>query len=134
MQERPDGVHPKMEKYLLRKAFDRPESPYLPEDVLWRQKEQFSDGVGYDWVDRLREYSHEVCRLAQVCLPLFPCDYAVHHVKHEEGWKDMGELPANGSCATSMLPCLNTQVFPRNSELRKTDCAYLNTNLRQQPI
>ena len=60
MQEKPDGVHPKMEKYLLRKAFDRPDSPYLPESVLWRQKEQFSDGVGYDWVDRLKEYSHEV--------------------------------------------------------------------------
>ena len=28
----------KMEKHLLRKAFDTPENPYLPEDVLWRQK------------------------------------------------------------------------------------------------
>ena len=70
MQEKPDGVHPKMEKYLLRKAFDRPESPYLPESVLWRQKEQFSDGVGYDWVDRLREYSHEVS-LKPCCIQ--PC-------------------------------------------------------------
>ena len=59
MKARPDGRHPKMEKYLLRKAFDTPERPYLPEDVLWRQKEQFSDGVGYDWVDRLKAYSHE---------------------------------------------------------------------------
>ena len=110
-------MHPKMEKYLLRKAFDRPESPYLPEDVLWRQKEQFSDGVGYDWVDRLREYSHEVCRLALLCLPCFPFDYAIHHMQHEKGWKDMGELPANCSCAMSMLPCLYTQIFTRNSEL-----------------
>jgi asparagine synthetase B (glutamine-hydrolysing) len=61
MADKPDGMHPRMEKYLLRKAFDRPDSPYLPESVLWRQKEQFSDGVGYDWVDRLRDYSHEVC-------------------------------------------------------------------------
>ena len=117
MQERPDSKHPKMEKYLLRKAFDRPESPYLPEDVLWRQKEQFSDGVGYDWVDRLREYSHEVCRLAQVCLPHVPSDYAIYHMKYEKGWKDMGGLPANCFCATSMLPCLYTQEFPQNSEL-----------------
>ena len=28
-------------------AFDNPEDPYLPHDILWRQKEQFSDGVGY---------------------------------------------------------------------------------------
>ena len=44
-----------MEKWLLRKAFDTPEQPYLPNDGLWRQKEQFSDGVGYSWIDSLRE-------------------------------------------------------------------------------
>ena len=47
-----DGV----EKYILRKAFDTPEQPYLPQEVLWRQKEQFSDGVGYNWIDTLIEY------------------------------------------------------------------------------
>lgn len=44
------------EKYILRKAFDVPEDPYLPETVLWRQKEQFSDGVGYNWIDQLIDY------------------------------------------------------------------------------
>ena len=44
------------EKYILRKAFDTPENPYLPEEVLWRQKEQFSDGVGYQWIDELIDY------------------------------------------------------------------------------
>ena len=44
----------RMEKYTLRKAFDDPEQPYLPKDVLWRQKEQFSDGVGYGWIDSLK--------------------------------------------------------------------------------
>lgn len=40
MTVKPDGVHPKMEKYILRKAFDLPgDQAYLPEDVLWRQKE-----------------------------------------------------------------------------------------------
>ena len=48
-----------MEKYILRKAFDDPEDPYLPESVLWRQKEQFSDGVGYDWVDGLKEHAQK---------------------------------------------------------------------------
>ena len=45
----------KIEKYCLRKAFDKTdeESGYLPDSVLWRQKEQFSDGVGYNWVDSL---------------------------------------------------------------------------------
>jgi asparagine synthase (glutamine-hydrolysing) len=44
------------EKYILRKAFDTPDNPYLPDEVLWRQKEQFSDGVGYNWIDTLIEY------------------------------------------------------------------------------
>ena len=46
-----------IEKYILRKAFDTPEDPFLPQEVLWRQKEQFSDGVGYSWIDRLVEYA-----------------------------------------------------------------------------
>lgn len=41
----------KMEKWVLRKAFE----DYLPESVVWRQKEQFSDGVGYNWIDTLKE-------------------------------------------------------------------------------
>ncbi|KAG8867347.1 asparagine synthetase [Serendipita sp. 405] len=47
-----DGC-PIMEKYIIRKAFDiAPDGkPYLPKSILWRQKEQFSDGVGYSWID-----------------------------------------------------------------------------------
>lgn len=40
-------------------AFDTPEDPYLPKSVLWRQKEQFSDGVGYGWIDALRDAAAE---------------------------------------------------------------------------
>ncbi len=40
----------RIEKWMLRKAFE----DYLPESVLWRQKEQFSDGVGYNWIDTLK--------------------------------------------------------------------------------
>lgn len=46
----------KKEKWILRKAFDVEENPYLPKEILWRQKEQFSDGVGYSWIDQLRYY------------------------------------------------------------------------------
>ncbi len=41
----------KMEKWVLRKAFEK----YLPKSVAWRQKEQFSDGVGYSWIDTLKK-------------------------------------------------------------------------------
>ena len=47
----------RMEKYLMRSAFDDAENPYLPESILWRQKEQFSDGVGYGWIDGLKNYA-----------------------------------------------------------------------------
>jgi len=40
----------KAEKYVLRKAFEG----LIPDEVLWRQKEQFSDGVGYNWIDSLK--------------------------------------------------------------------------------
>jgi asparagine synthase (glutamine-hydrolysing) len=36
LKEKPDGVHSKLEKYLLRKAFDDKTHPYLPERLLWR--------------------------------------------------------------------------------------------------
>lgn len=48
-----------VEKYILRKAFDGDDEPYLPKEILWRQKEQFSDGVGYSWIDTLMEYCAE---------------------------------------------------------------------------
>ena len=40
----------RMEKWVIRKAFE----DYLPASVAWRQKEQFSDGVGYNWIDSLK--------------------------------------------------------------------------------
>ena len=45
----------KIEKHILRKAFE----DYLPPEVTWRQKEQFSDGVGYGWIDSLRIIANE---------------------------------------------------------------------------
>ena len=44
-----------MEKLILRKAFEE----YLPKEILYRQKEQFSDGVGYNWIDTLKEFVDE---------------------------------------------------------------------------
>eukprot|EP00116_Pleurobrachia_bachei_P013152 sb/3473414/ len=43
-----------IEKGLLRRACDR--DNLLPESVLWRQKEQFSDSVGYSWIDGIKEH------------------------------------------------------------------------------
>ena len=52
-----------IEKYILRKAFDLTDealvSAYLPDEVLWRQKEQFSDSVTYRWIDTLKEITEK---------------------------------------------------------------------------
>ncbi|MDQ2179006.1 asparagine synthase B [Marinifilum sp. D714] len=63
----------KMEKWVIRKAFE----DYLPEEVAWRQKEQFSDGVGYNWIDTLRdiaenEISDEQLKNAAYRFPVNP--------------------------------------------------------------
>ena len=44
-----------IEKRIVREAF----SDMLPEEIVWRQKEQFSDGVGYSWIDTLKQITAE---------------------------------------------------------------------------
>jgi len=68
-----DSDSGKMEKWILRKAFE----DYLPESIVWRQKEQFSDGVGYSWIDTLKkvaeeEISDEQLKNAQYRFPVNP--------------------------------------------------------------
>jgi asparagine synthase (glutamine-hydrolysing) len=63
----------RIEKWILRKAFE----DYLPASVAWRQKEQFSDGVGYNWIDTLKsitsqEVSDEQLANAKYRFPINP--------------------------------------------------------------
>ncbi|KAK9448390.1 uncharacterized protein V1518DRAFT_418851 [Limtongia smithiae] len=63
----------RMEKYILRKAFDTTDEPsekaYLPAEILWRQKEQFSDGVGYSWIDCLKDTAEQFVSDEQFASP-----------------------------------------------------------------
>jgi len=52
----------RIEKWILRKAFE----DILPESVIWRQKEQFSDGVGYSWIDTLKDIANQKVTDAQM--------------------------------------------------------------------
>ncbi|KAH6796641.1 asparagine synthetase 3 [Perilla frutescens var. hirtella] len=49
----------RIEKWIIRNAFDDEQTPYLPKHILYRQKEQFSDGVGYSWIDGLKEHADQ---------------------------------------------------------------------------
>ena len=59
-----------IEKAVLREAFEG----YLPDEILWRQKEQFSDGVGYGWIDGLKAHaeSHVSAREFAAASSRFP--------------------------------------------------------------
>ncbi len=99
----PDGKQ-RMEKWILRKAFE----DLLPESIAWRQKEQFSDGVGYNWIDTLKKMTEEKVSDAEfarrenrfpvnppktkeeyyyreIYSRLFPSDSAARCVPHEAG-------------------------------------------------
>ena len=99
----PDGKQ-RIEKWILRKAFE----DILPESICWRQKEQFSDGVGYNWIDTLKKMTEEKVSDAEfarrenrfpvnppktkeeyyyreIYSRLFPSDSAAKVVPHEAG-------------------------------------------------
>ena len=94
----------RMEKWILRKAFE----DILPAEIVWRQKEQFSDGVGYNWIDTLKKMTEEKISDAEfarrenrfpvnppktkeeyyyreIYSRLFPSDSAARCVPHEAG-------------------------------------------------
>lgn len=54
--------NPGMEKWILRKAFE----DMLPDEIAWRQKEQFSDGVGYNWIDTLKDVTSKAVTDAEM--------------------------------------------------------------------
>ena len=99
----PDGKQ-RIEKWIIRKAFE----DMLPDSIAWRQKEQFSDGVGYNWIDTLKKMTEEKVSDAEfarrenrfpvnppktkeeyyyreIYSRLFPSDSAAKVVPHEAG-------------------------------------------------
>ncbi|VDD89975.1 unnamed protein product [Enterobius vermicularis] len=133
-----------VEKYFLRKAFDDPDKPYLPKEILWRQKEQFSDGVGYNWIDQLRDYcaskvSDEEMKLAGKTFPyntpttkegyyyrkifheLFPSENAAKTVKKwVPKWQE-SEDPSGRVCSVHLKRITNEteKSGVRNSTIMK---------------
>lgn len=69
----------RMEKWILRKAFEH----MLPPEVAWRQKEQFSDGVGYSWIDTLKIKVNEEVSDAQMQQAAFKFPIQTPQTKEE---------------------------------------------------
>lgn len=71
-----------VEKWILREAFNDPTDPWLPESIVWRQKEQFSDGVGYSWIDKLLEVANS--QVTDLMLSLAHLRYPVNTPVNKE--------------------------------------------------
>lgn len=67
----------RIEKQILREAFEG----YLPEEVLWRQKEQFSDGVGYSWIDSIKAHAEKEISDQMMASRLFRFPYNTPETK-----------------------------------------------------
>lgn len=112
----------RMEKWVLRKTFE----DYLPESVAWRQKEQFSDGVGYNWIDTLkamtaREVSDEQIANAKfrfhINPPLSKEEYFYRSIFHEHFPSDSAAacVPSVPSVACSSPEALAWDVSLNNT-------------------
>lgn len=90
----------RMEKWVLRKAFEA----YLPPSVAWRQKEQFSDGVGYSWIDTLKEMVQEAVSDIQMENAQFRFPIQTPQNKEEYYYRSVFELHFPSDAAASSVP------------------------------
>jgi asparagine synthase (glutamine-hydrolysing) len=88
----------KMEKHILRECFEH----YLPDSIAWRQKEQFSDGVGYNWIDTLKATAAEKVTDQQMESAKFRFPYNTPTTKegyvYREIFEELFPLPSAAEC------------------------------------
>ncbi|MFY2507945.1 asparagine synthase B [Vibrio pectenicida] len=88
----------KMEKHILRECFEH----YLPNSIAWRQKEQFSDGVGYGWIDALKEVAESKITDQQMETANFRFPYNTPTTKegyvYREIFEELFPLPSAAQC------------------------------------
>ena len=113
----------RIEKWVIRKAFE----DYLPDEVLWRQKEQFSDGVGYSWIDSLKdlvskEITDEEMELASKKYPINPPQN-----KEEYYYRRIFEEHFPSDAAAKSVPSVPS-VACSSPEALKWDKSFQNQN------
>lgn len=90
----------KMEKYVLRQAFQG----WIPDEILWRQKEQFSDGVGYSWIDSLKVLADEKVSDQQMAKAAFRYPNNTPLTKEAYLYREIFDRHFPGAAAISCLP------------------------------
>jgi asparagine synthase (glutamine-hydrolysing) len=90
----------RMEKQFLREAF----AGYLPDSVLWRQKEQFSDGVGYSWIDSLKAHAAQQVSDQQMATAKFRFPYNTPATKEAYYYRELFECHYPQAWAAECVP------------------------------
>lgn len=88
----------RIEKWVVRKAFE----DLLPESIAWRQKEQFSDGVGYSWIDTLKKVAAEKVSDAELANAKFRFPIHPPQTKEEFFYRSIfsEHFPSDSAAAT----------------------------------
>jgi asparagine synthase (glutamine-hydrolysing) len=109
----------RIEKYILRKAFDTTNEPgskpYLPPSILWRQKEQFSDGVGYGWIDALKDTANSHIADEQMKNPKAEWGEDIPDTKEAYWYRMMFDDLFPSQCASTVMrwtPTWSNQTDP----------------------
>lgn len=111
----------RMEKWILRKAFEE----YLPEEVVWRQKEQFSDGVGYNWIDTLKELTEKEVSEEQMKNAHFRFPHNTPRSKEEYYYRDIfeGHFPSETAAAcvpsSPSIACSTPEALEWDKQLKE---------------
>jgi asparagine synthase (glutamine-hydrolysing) len=112
-----------IEKKIVREAF----ADMLPENIAWRQKEQFSDGVGYSWIDTLKEITSAAVTDEQIerVAERFPIN--TPHNKEEYYYRSMFEEHFPSASAAKSVPSVPS-VACSTAEALAWDKSFLNLN------
>lgn len=113
----------RMEKWVVRKAFE----DYLPESIAWRQKEQFSDGVGYSWIDTLKAQAEE--RVSNEAFASAASRFPVNTPKNKEEfyYRSIFESHFPSDAAASTVPSVKS-VACSTPEALAWDASFQNVN------
>lgn len=111
----------RMEKWVVRKAFE----DYLPESIAWRQKEQFSDGVGYSWIDTLKELAES--KVSDVEFETAATRFPVNPPKNKEEflYRSIFESHFPSEAAAQTVPSVKS-VACSTAEALAWDAAFQN--------
>lgn len=112
-----------IEKKIVREAF----CDMLPEEIVWRQKEQFSDGVGYSWIDSLKRYTSEMVSDEQMAKATERFPINPPHNKEEYFYRCIFEEHFPSESAARSVPSVSS-VACSTAEALAWDASFQNQN------